>query len=448
MVGSNRQCNRLDKKNSKSNVTHSFYYELSKLASRLSESRQLNATVEVDTYLLSDTYGREKPGVNFQKSLDDVVKGLFNEGSKGYSEFDIFDESKITIVYAQAHRIASLNPTSKIVYDFYDDKDSILKDIKEFYTANTDLIPENVVVRLHKYVGEEIGDPVVIQGTGFIDYGYQASILELKKTFEERKILLTQEDGYGGQIPKKMEIKTELTKNDNELLKIFKTSLRIPYLRSLIIRIPNTNHIPAERANEEALLLPEFEDAGPNEFQNLKSALEKLVAACELELGEMERNSASVTVISSSAAMKTINSATKLVESLLDNGKEEKEKLNAINTFNREVGRTATGNILRAVAVVAFAAIGFVVGAGIGFVVGYILGSWTGPGAALTALFGVTKGSMMGAALGLKLAVSITGVCLSAGSASFTGYNLFKSNERESAVADMVSAAKSFAQEH
>jgi hypothetical protein len=87
------------------------------------------------------------------------------------------DNSKIGLLYAQMHKVASENPTATILFDFYDDKESILKNLLEFYQEHLHLIPTNVALSIYQYDGKQLGRVApVLQGQGEIDRNYKETI--------------------------------------------------------------------------------------------------------------------------------------------------------------------------------------------------------------------------------------------------------------------------------
>ncbi|MCW5583651.1 MAG: hypothetical protein KIT56_07205, partial [Gammaproteobacteria bacterium] len=184
MVGSNRQSFLCDYGNSERNRTPSCFFAINQLR-RVFTEKIPYASVKVDDYLLSDTYGRNPAGENFSRALE-----YYHNISSDYEFSDcVFDDSKLTILYAQMHKIASENPAASIVYNFYDDRynptnklskdPDILNKLAKFFNENQDLIPNNIQLCLYHYAGENITTIDTIQGLGAIDYNYQENVIEL-----------------------------------------------------------------------------------------------------------------------------------------------------------------------------------------------------------------------------------------------------------------------------
>lgn len=69
-------------------------------------------------------------------------------------------------------------PKVQITCDVYDDRMDILSGLKEFYTTNHNMMPKNVILRLHRYDGDYKGH-LNIQGTGPIDHEGRASLFKM-----------------------------------------------------------------------------------------------------------------------------------------------------------------------------------------------------------------------------------------------------------------------------
>src|SRR3990167_5813008 len=187
MVGSNRQDRHMDNGN-KVRVgrngplrTGSCFPALSHLCDKLNNQypQAREPLYSIDPYLLSDLYNKREAGHNFNDSQS--------------TDRAIVDKSKVSLLYAQIHRIASLQKSNnvKIIYDFYDDlySDDILEHLYVLFHANPDLIPAHVTLRLHQYAGPNNNKPNLfqIQGTGQIDFNYTKRILGITKKHAEVK---------------------------------------------------------------------------------------------------------------------------------------------------------------------------------------------------------------------------------------------------------------------
>jgi len=94
---------------------------------------------DLDKLLMSDIYGNLVSGSSFDSGVKAVMP-FYKSISEGVPFIDaihygdinakqqgwLFDSSKLSILYAQTHKVASDNPKSKISFDFYDDRSDIL----------------------------------------------------------------------------------------------------------------------------------------------------------------------------------------------------------------------------------------------------------------------------------------------------------------------------------
>lgn len=171
MVGSARQSVIDDQVNSTQNDTESGFVAIQKISEYLG--------AKLDTFLLADVYGNLSDGVSFKRACDVHYTGV--HASWG------FDKTKITILYGQMHRIASLYPRDQILFDFYDDRGlgiwqsvDILEELANYFGRNPSMMPRNVTLRLHHYEGKNVTAFTPIRGTGPIDADYRQTIQIIK----------------------------------------------------------------------------------------------------------------------------------------------------------------------------------------------------------------------------------------------------------------------------
>lgn len=169
MDGSNRQSKRIDEMHSSINETESCFTALMKLETYL--QKEITKNCHVDKFLTSDLCENKLSGENFENRIKN------NIGYEFSSYF--FDYSKLIILYAQMHKVASENPNVRIDFDFYDDTTTILSDLKKFFNLNPDLIPHNLQLNLHKYAGRKVESIATIKGTGEIDNNYRDNIKKM-----------------------------------------------------------------------------------------------------------------------------------------------------------------------------------------------------------------------------------------------------------------------------
>jgi hypothetical protein len=159
-IGSNRQSLLDDRANSASDNRGSCYPAL------LEVSRQINA--KFNSFLMADLYNDLKDGTTLKQALKYISKktSLYNEKkvSKALSRFPnwVHDESKMTLIYAQMHKLAIDHPNDQIQFHFIDDKEELLNDLYEYFSKFPELIPKNVTLNLKAYTGptDRNGKPV------------------------------------------------------------------------------------------------------------------------------------------------------------------------------------------------------------------------------------------------------------------------------------------------
>ena len=167
-IGSNRQSKQTDDTNALCGNKGSCFPTIQIV------SQHLNT--ELDTFLLADIHGELEDGESYARAMNINYRG---EHADWW-----FDETKASILYAQMHRVATLNPTETIVFDFYDDRVApILLSLKNFFIKNPSLIPKNVTLNLQHYEGgDTIAPPMTkICGEGMIDTNYHQTVKDMCK---------------------------------------------------------------------------------------------------------------------------------------------------------------------------------------------------------------------------------------------------------------------------
>lgn len=158
-------------------------------------SGKLTTDVVIEPFLMADIYGRAKERNGIVRPIQErncaagdsyknILRAEYKHEDIEHAEW-MFDDSKISLIYAQAHRVASLHPTdAEIVIDFYDDTNSILKAVSNFFSKHPELLPSNVRLNIKKYNGQSL--PVQqkeIQGIGEVDRKYDWSVRFLSSKF-------------------------------------------------------------------------------------------------------------------------------------------------------------------------------------------------------------------------------------------------------------------------
>ena len=167
----------------------------------------------LDRWLTGDIYASDK----ITPREFDVALKLENEAGKKLSEQTAIlkypkptilehrheVESKITILYAQMHRQSQLNPNKDIVFHFVDDRIDILDALRDAFSDNPSLIPQNVTLVLHQYgtpfnesdqsLAAEYKKYTEIKGRGLPDPQYADTVLETLQSYPTDLPILTRE---------------------------------------------------------------------------------------------------------------------------------------------------------------------------------------------------------------------------------------------------------------
>lgn len=165
-IGSNRQSKLID------------FYNQFKAGSCFPAIQAISDYLEtlLDTFLIADIFGDLSDGESFRQAIDPAAAAL------NHADW-VFDKTKITVIYAQLHRIAAKHPGEAIVFDFYDDKNEILKAVTKFFRTNPHLLPPNTTLHTYHYDGGEakrygtVESPV--DQTNIIDINYRQTVKDL-----------------------------------------------------------------------------------------------------------------------------------------------------------------------------------------------------------------------------------------------------------------------------
>lgn len=169
-LGSNRQSKKVDKSNSMQNKSSCFIPFLMVVK---------HLDVDIDLLLMADIYGNLPEGTSFFRAIDRKYRGSHADW--------IFDETKLTLLYAQIHKTAKQYSSETIEYHFFDDRsilnngfsNDILDHLHGFFSKYPDVLPKNVTLCLHHYQGERIVSYSKIQGIGMIDKDYAQTVKEM-----------------------------------------------------------------------------------------------------------------------------------------------------------------------------------------------------------------------------------------------------------------------------
>lgn len=187
LVGSNRQSHGSDSSNHKKKLKGSRIeppYESGHIFPAIQKvSAYLEATL--DKFLLADIYGNVPSGTSFDRAV--------NNPDGAHADWT-FDHTKVTVLYAQMHKLAMEHPQEEIIFDFYDDREDVRNKIFNFCTKYPQFVPKNLTLNLHHYAGKECQIEQSIKGTGLIDVCYRQSVKELAM------VNLSSEFQMGGEI--------------------------------------------------------------------------------------------------------------------------------------------------------------------------------------------------------------------------------------------------------
>lgn len=170
-IGSNRQSQEIDEYCTDLPMKGSCFPEMAKI------SDHLNAFF--DDFLLADVHGKLPAGTSFMRAIDTSYEGKHCSW--------VMDRTKLTMLYAQIHKMASDFPEDEIVFDFYDDRglqcrsddDDLLEILAAFFEKFPQCLPTNTTLCLNHYAGEEATLITSIQGTGDIDRHYRQTVFDM-----------------------------------------------------------------------------------------------------------------------------------------------------------------------------------------------------------------------------------------------------------------------------
>lgn len=133
---------------------------------------------ELDPFLLADLDGQLEGGTSFNLIKSEVAK----EGWYGrellhqHADNENPDEFKRVLLFAQMQKAAldqaKLHPGEPIVFDFFDDKSSLLNVLKKYFESRPHMIPQGVTLNLWRYAGTKVSHVTSIQGKGAIYENY------------------------------------------------------------------------------------------------------------------------------------------------------------------------------------------------------------------------------------------------------------------------------------
>lgn len=217
MIGSNRQSHGLDVINVRQRMIDGFAlpsscFPMFSILQQLLQAELSFCNVTIDGFLLADLNDElSNPGDHYkaalQKEKDDPGE-YYNLDPKYAWDQCIYDSSKFILLYAQIHYLASKaeNRNKKIVYQFWDDMEDIRENLQGFFSANPDLLPDNVTLWVKPYYNDKeekngatiytpkwskLDETIPIIGTGKVDFNYRANV----KALADHPKFITVKDG-------------------------------------------------------------------------------------------------------------------------------------------------------------------------------------------------------------------------------------------------------------
>lgn len=146
----------------------------------------------LDPFLLADVYSGNPSGHEFRVAQEKHIPsaterqkteiGNVRTLDRGWA----FDLSKLSIVYAQIHKIASEYPNAFIQYDFYDDREDILSNLSRYLRFFSPMLPYRVSLNFHQYSGVlKKNSHLSAIGTGVIDGFYRKTLMRMLELARE-----------------------------------------------------------------------------------------------------------------------------------------------------------------------------------------------------------------------------------------------------------------------
>jgi hypothetical protein len=189
MIGSSRQSSFIDFMSQKGNrqLLRCFPYYL-QIAGFLG--------IHFDSLLMADVYANLAPGTAYNlelavdypfKDKDDFskyhMKALaFQASQRSPVPPDAFcDVSKVSLIYAQVHKMAHKYYPNLVVFKFFDDDLKNLNGIYAIFHRYPDLLPLNLRLDLCQYDGDELKDLYSLQGSGALDQDFYQTVLDIKR---------------------------------------------------------------------------------------------------------------------------------------------------------------------------------------------------------------------------------------------------------------------------
>ena len=89
------------------------------------------------------------------------------------------DPSKITILYAQLHKMAIEHPDAQITFDFYEGNKVICDNLLHFMHKHPELIPHNINLRINHYQNGTLSQHPPVVGKGPTDSNFRQTVKDM-----------------------------------------------------------------------------------------------------------------------------------------------------------------------------------------------------------------------------------------------------------------------------
>ena len=211
-VGSNRQSISDDKSNAHSTQNGSGYPRVLRIGNYLE--------APVDKLLLTDVYNNLPDGETFDQALIFLDAQHHNYDREQYTGITflewLHDKSKLTILYAQIHKLTTENRGDDIEFYFYDDRKDILNNLHQFFLTHPNLLPNNTALYLIRYSGPIDANNKKIEpltnayepvcGSGVIDTAYKNTVKKIAaECIESRRFQMMDPTNEFGNLIKNYE---------------------------------------------------------------------------------------------------------------------------------------------------------------------------------------------------------------------------------------------------
>lgn len=184
-LGTNRQSFYHDLIAIDFNITGSIYLNLFDLKDCLAASTQ-DKTGIVNKFSMADIYGDLLRGENYRRILDIYKNDDQNRYYYAYPGY-VFDETKLSLIYAIAHDAIHIldelhiDSDAEINIDFFEDREDILATLKTVLMVYPQLIPRKIHFNFYHYNGDQLALYFSMDGAGELDRNYRENVKLIAK---------------------------------------------------------------------------------------------------------------------------------------------------------------------------------------------------------------------------------------------------------------------------